>query len=174
MINKETIKTLTEEWLHDNDYFLVDINFASDDRIVIEIDHADGVWIEDCAELSRFLQERLGDELGEYEYEVTAVFVRGSEQCESEVEGIGNLIITTVNENAANVNLYPNPTNGLLNIEGQGTMHISVSNLMGQKLMEAEAEGNTTLDLSRFESGMYLVRIEYADGVMVQKVNVRQ
>ena len=70
MINKETIKTLTEEWLHDNDYFLVDINFASDDRIVIEIDHADGVWIEDCAELSRFLQERLGDELGEYELEV--------------------------------------------------------------------------------------------------------
>ena len=70
MINKETIRTLTEEWLHDNDYFLVDINFASDDRIVIEIDHADGVWIEDCAELSRFLQERLGDELGDYELEV--------------------------------------------------------------------------------------------------------
>lgn len=114
------------------------------------------------------------NEHGEYEYEVTAVFVRGSEQCESEVEGIGNLIVTAVNENAANVNLYPNPTNGMLNIEGQGTMHICLSNLMGQKLMEAEAEGNTTLDLSRFESGMYLVRIEYADGVMVQKVNVRQ
>ncbi len=114
------------------------------------------------------------NEHGEYEYEVTAVFVRGSEQCESEIEGIGNLIVTAVNENAANVNVYPNPTNGMLNIEGQGTMHISVSNLMGQKLMEAEAEGNTTLDLSRYESGMYLVRIEYADGVMVQKVNVRQ
>ena len=70
MITKETIKTLTEEWFKDNDYFLVDINYASDDRIVIEIDHADGVWIEDCAELSRFLQERLGDELGEYELEV--------------------------------------------------------------------------------------------------------
>ena len=53
-----------------NDYFLVDISFVADDRIVIEIDHADGVWIEDCAELSRFLQERLGDELGEYELEV--------------------------------------------------------------------------------------------------------
>ena len=70
MINKETIKTLTEEWLKDNDYFLVDIIFADGDRIVIEIDHADGVWIEDCAELSRFLQERLGDDLGEYELEV--------------------------------------------------------------------------------------------------------
>ena len=70
MINKETIQTLTEEWLKDNDYFLVDINFGADDRIVIEIDHADGVWIEDCAALSRFLQEQLGDELGDYELEV--------------------------------------------------------------------------------------------------------
>ena len=70
MINKETVKALTEEWLQGNDYFLVDINFVADDRIVIEIDHADGVWIEDCAELSRFLQERLGDDLGEYELEV--------------------------------------------------------------------------------------------------------
>ena len=70
MINKEFVKTLTEEWLQGNEYFLVDVNFAADDRIVIEIDHADGVWIEDCAELSRFLQERLGEELGEYELEV--------------------------------------------------------------------------------------------------------
>ena len=70
MINKETIKTLTEEWLQGNDYFLVDIIFGEDDRIVIEIDHADGVWIEDCANLSRFLQERLGEEVGDYELEV--------------------------------------------------------------------------------------------------------
>ena len=70
MINKEIIQTLTEEWLQGNDYFLVDIIFGADDRIVIEIDHVDGVWIEDCAELSRFLQEKLGDELGEYELEV--------------------------------------------------------------------------------------------------------
>ena len=70
MINKDTIQALTEEWLQGNDYFLVDISFSADDRIVIEIDHADGVWIEDCAELSRFLQERLGDELGDYELEV--------------------------------------------------------------------------------------------------------
>ena len=70
MINKETIKTLTEEWLQGNDYFLVDIIFGADDRIVIEIDHADGVWVEDCAALSRFLQEKLGDELGDFELEV--------------------------------------------------------------------------------------------------------
>ena len=65
MINKETVKALVEEWLKKGDYFLVDIIFGADDRIVIEIDHADGVWIEDCADLSRFLQEQLGDELGD-------------------------------------------------------------------------------------------------------------
>ena len=74
----------------------------------------------------------------------------------------------------ANVNLYPNPSNGLLNIEGQGTMRISVSNLMGQKLMETEAEGITILDLSRYESGMYLVRVETEDGVTTRKVSVRK
>jgi len=60
---------LVEEWLKKGDYFLVDI-VMDGDRIAIEIDHADGVWIEDCAELSRFLQESVGDELGDYELEV--------------------------------------------------------------------------------------------------------
>ena len=70
MIEKTLVKTLVEEWLANNDYFLVDVMFTPDDRIVVEIDHADGVWIEDCAELSRFLQEKLGEELGDYELEV--------------------------------------------------------------------------------------------------------
>jgi len=70
MITKEIIKTVVEEWLAKGDYFLVDIQMDGDDRIVVEIDCADGVWIEDCAELSRFLQERLGDELGDFELEV--------------------------------------------------------------------------------------------------------
>jgi len=62
---------LTEEWLQgQSGYFLVDIEMCDDDRIVIEIDHADGVWIEDCAALSRFLQEMVGEEMGDYELEV--------------------------------------------------------------------------------------------------------
>ena len=62
---------MVEEWLTTKEgYFIVDIVKGDDDRIVIEVDHADGVWIEDCADLSRFLQERLGDELGDYELEV--------------------------------------------------------------------------------------------------------
>ena len=70
MIDKNVVKSLAEEWLQCNDYFLVDVIQTPDDRIVVEIDHADGVWIEDCADLSRFLQEKLGEELDMYELEV--------------------------------------------------------------------------------------------------------
>ena len=70
MIDKNVVTKAVEEWLQKGDYYLVDIEMTPDDRIVIEIDHADGVWIEDCADLSRHLQETLGDELGDYELEV--------------------------------------------------------------------------------------------------------
>ncbi len=70
MIDKNVVETIVEEWLQNGDYFLVDISMSPDHRIVVEIDHADGVWIEDCAELSRFVQERLGEELDDYDLEV--------------------------------------------------------------------------------------------------------
>ena len=110
---------------------------------------------------------------GDVYYSVNAVYIRGEEKCESEYLDV-MIDITDVEESTANINLYPNPTNGLLNIEGQGTMHISIANLLGQTLQETTSEGSTTLDLSCYESGMYLIRIETENGVMVQKVNVRK
>ncbi len=70
MIDKNIVKTLVDEWLQDKEYFLVDIQITPDDRIVVEIDHADGVWIEDCVELSRFIEERLSRDEEDYELEV--------------------------------------------------------------------------------------------------------
>lgn len=70
MINKETVRTLVNEWLEDKEYFLVDVEVTPDDRIVVEIDHKDGVWIEDCAQLSRFLEENLNRDEEDYELEV--------------------------------------------------------------------------------------------------------
>ena len=47
MIDKNVVKTLVLEWLQGKEYFLVDVEVSPDDRIVVEIDHAEGVWIED-------------------------------------------------------------------------------------------------------------------------------
>lgn len=70
MIDKNIVKSIVEEWLQEKDYFLVDIQISNDDRIVVEIDHADGVWIEDCVELSRFIESRLSRDEQDYELEV--------------------------------------------------------------------------------------------------------
>ena len=55
MIEKSIIVNLVDEWLEGKDYFLVDVEISQDNKIVVEIDHADGVWIEDCVDLSRYI-----------------------------------------------------------------------------------------------------------------------
>lgn len=70
MIDKNIVKNLVSEWLQDKEYFLVDVEVSPDDRIVVEIDHAEGVWIEDCVALSRFIEEHLSRDEEDYELEV--------------------------------------------------------------------------------------------------------
>ena len=70
MIEKEKVKSIVEEWLEGKEYFLVDVEVTPDDRIVVEIDHADGVWIEDCCDLSRFIEAHLSRDEEDYELEV--------------------------------------------------------------------------------------------------------
>ena len=70
MIDKNVVKKLVEEWLQDKEYFLVSVEISLDNRIVVEIDHADGVWIEDCVALSRYIEEHLSRDEEDYELEV--------------------------------------------------------------------------------------------------------
>ncbi len=70
MIDKSKVTDIVNEWLEDKDYFLVDVTVSQDDKIIVEIDHADGVWIEDCVELSRFIESRLNRDEEDYELEV--------------------------------------------------------------------------------------------------------
>lgn len=70
MIDKNVVKQLANEWLEGKDYFLTDITVSPDNRIVIEIDHAEGVWIEDCVALSRYIENHLDRDIEDYELEV--------------------------------------------------------------------------------------------------------
>lgn len=70
MIQVDTVKEIVQTWLEDKDYFLVDIEISPDNRIVVEIDHADGVWIDDCVALSRHIEAHLDREVEDYELEV--------------------------------------------------------------------------------------------------------
>lgn len=70
MIDKQKVEAIVEQWLAGKDYFLTDVQVSDDDRIVVEIDHKDGVWIDDCVELSQYIEAHLDREEEDYELEV--------------------------------------------------------------------------------------------------------
>ena len=70
MIDKNAVEKLVDEWLQNKDYFLVGVEISPDDKIVVEIGHADGVWIEDCVELSKYIESHLSRDEEDYELEV--------------------------------------------------------------------------------------------------------
>lgn len=70
VIDKNQVTSIVEQWLDDTDYFLVDVQVSPDNRIVVEIDHADGVWIDDCVDLSRHIEACLNRDEEDFELEV--------------------------------------------------------------------------------------------------------
>ena len=70
MIDKNIISQLVEEKLASSDNFLVDVVIKPGNLIVIEIDNDEGVCIDDCAELSRYVESYLDREVEDFELEV--------------------------------------------------------------------------------------------------------
>jgi len=70
MIQKELINQLVEEFIADNKVFIVDIKVTGDNNISVEIDSAEGIDVDLCANLSKFIESRLDREIEDYELEV--------------------------------------------------------------------------------------------------------
>ena len=104
-------------------------------------------------------------------YSVNCVYIRGDEQCESEYMDL-LIHFTDVSENTQDIRLFPNPTTGIIKVEGVGEMHVSVSNLLGQEVLDTVINGPSTIDLGRCNPGIYMVRLETRNMVTVRKVTV--
>ena len=60
--------------------------------------------------------------------------------------------------------LYPNPTNGLVHVQGAGQANVQVLSLFGVVLSEQQIDNSTIdVDLSHLAAGMYVVRIIATD-----------
>lgn len=70
MIQKDVISQLVEDKLASSDYYLVDIVVKPGNLIIIEIDNDEGVCVDDCAELSRFVEAHLDRDVEDFELEV--------------------------------------------------------------------------------------------------------
>ncbi len=67
----------------------------------------------------------------------------------------------------ANVMVYPNPSEGLFNIEGQNMRKVEVLNAFGQVILSEEIENEfLQIDLNNRASGIYMLRVTTDDGIM--------
>lgn len=120
-----------------------------------------------------FFDNSVGEIPHYVKYAVSSVYVQDDEQCESEYEYV-TILITDVVEINNDIRIYPNPTNGIVYIENQGLMRIVVMDLLGLKLYETMTEGNTTVDLSCFTQGVYMLCVETVGSKIIQKVGIKK
>jgi len=71
MIAKETVNQIVEEWMEQTPFFLVDVRITPDNEIDVEFEsEAEEICIDDCVDLSKFLEERLDREKEDFALEV--------------------------------------------------------------------------------------------------------
>ena len=82
---------------------------------------------------------------------------------------------TGVGENEALVKVYPNPTKGVVLVEADGMIQVSAYNAIGQCVLQKNVKGRqTSLDLQRFASGLYLLRIKTTEGEVARRITVER
>jgi hypothetical protein len=82
---------------------------------------------------------------------------------------------TEVSETSSIVSaVYPNPTEGMTKIETQNMKNISIFNMLGEKVFECSANGDTfEYDFSRQGAGVYFIKVENVKGIETMKVTVK-
>lgn len=73
MISKQDLTNWIEEYLMDTDYELITLNISAGNDILVEVDRLAGVDVDFCAELNRFLVEKLDAVDPDYSLEVGSV-----------------------------------------------------------------------------------------------------
>ncbi|MBR6438771.1 MAG: Omp28-related outer membrane protein [Bacteroidales bacterium] len=82
---------------------------------------------------------------------------------------------TYVDENDASnsLNIYPNPANSKIFVEGENVSVVELYNSLGQKVLTVEGSDNTSVDVASFKNGVYVVRVITNDGsVTTKKVTI--
>lgn len=121
-------------------------------------------------------------EKGTYYYQVTAVYEENGETCESafatayQDNTVDYVIVevTAIDENGVKgMVVYPNPTEGNLNITAENMKRITIANSLGQIVYDRVASNdNEIIDMSQYKAGVYMVRIMTENGVAVKRISV--
>lgn len=74
---------------------------------------------------------------------------------------------------ANNIVVFPNPASGAITIDNVDAANIQILNITGQVVLNVnDVQNRTTVDMSSFAQGTYLVRVTNQFGTTVKKVNL--
>lgn len=106
-------------------------------------------------------------ENGTYIYKLSAVY----EHCVSNSTTPVTLIINGINDlQIPTFNLFPNPTNGKVSIEGKGLTRVELHDIQGRKLTEYNnLNNNVQIDVSPYENGTYFLKLYAENNITVTK-----
>ncbi|MBR5080869.1 MAG: T9SS type A sorting domain-containing protein [Bacteroidales bacterium] len=80
---------------------------------------------------------------------------------------------TDVNEYGIHAKVYPNPTNGMVNVEVEGMQRLIVMNALGQVVYDHEVEADhAQINMTQFGTGTYLIRIYTESGTIIKRIHV--
>ena len=72
MINSETITELIEQHVKGSDVFVVEVTVKAGNSIRVHVDRPEGISIDECVQISRFLNENLDRDVEDYSLEVSS------------------------------------------------------------------------------------------------------
>lgn len=70
MIDNEKLRAVAEEAVNDTDKFIVDVKVATDNTIEVFVDADTFVTIDDCASISRFIEQHFDRDVEDYSLSV--------------------------------------------------------------------------------------------------------
>jgi len=71
MVQKDTVIQAVEEWMENTPFFLVDVRINSENEIFVDFESETGdINIDDCADLSKFIESKLDREKEDFFLEV--------------------------------------------------------------------------------------------------------
>ncbi|MBQ4205847.1 MAG: T9SS type A sorting domain-containing protein, partial [Bacteroidales bacterium] len=74
---------------------------------------------------------------------------------------------------AASFNIYPNPANNMLYVEGEDIEIVEIYNSLGQRVLAVEGVAEkTSIDVASFDNGVYVVRVVGSNGISTKKVSI--
>ncbi len=88
------------------------------------------------------------------------------------ISGASDLAIENQDLSSVNLRLYPNPTSKEFYIEGGEKVEISSIEIydLSLKKIENKNKDSKKIDLSKYETGVYIVKIKTKEGVFIQKI----